>query len=720
MRYMCRQGLLLLTICLLSRILFGQPASRTPQQPASEPDISIKVNVDLIQIDVTVQDKSGKPVPGLTTEDFEVSRDGKKQNIKGVLYVQRKTDPAAAGAPTISSAIAKQLEAKEVRRTIAIFIDDLSINFENLPAVQAALQKFVEGEVVPGDLVAVYRSSGGIGIFEQFTNNKRALLESVSRIRYRSLNGVDSLAPIKTDPNENDPNTTIAQMALQQRLAEEAVMRTRQDILTASILSSASFVVRGLRELPGRKSMVLFSESVQLYDAPQTLNNRGADAKLPGAEGGARQRTRQAMHNLVDLANISGVTFYTVDPRRLQTLSATAADDIPANVRTMGRVNQRVLDFSLSQDGLASLADETGGLFFRNTNDLGKAMEEAAKDQDGYYLVAFQPDSETFERTKQGGAKLHKLSIKVRQPNTKVRYRRSFTGLADADRKSVVSSNPLVSALFSPLRSAEIPLKLTPIYAESDAGPVIRAMLHVDVRNLQFQDEPASPDDPDKTGWKKAVADEVFILYDQNGKSVAQELQPAVIRVRQSNAFETALREGVVQVVDIPVKQPGAYQLRAAVMDQATKRTGSAAQFLFIPDVKNKQLAMSDLAIVAESYLQSKSTGGAPGMRVMRGGDKLVYSAYIYNSKLTSGKKPNLEIQVVLYRDGKPVFTGKKTPYQPDGAQSGEGSPVPLTGNISLASSLEKGEYVLQVAVRDLDAPKKYSFALRTADFEVH
>jgi VWFA-related protein len=170
MRYMSRRAILPSSICLYGALLFGQE------------DISIKVNVDLIQIDVTVQDKSGKPVPGLTTADFEVARDGKKQAIKSVLYVQRKPDPLAE-TPNISSVVAKQLEAREVRRTIAIFIDDLSINFENLPGVQDALQKFIQREVVAGDLVALYRSSGGIGIFEQFTNNKDALLQSVSRIR---------------------------------------------------------------------------------------------------------------------------------------------------------------------------------------------------------------------------------------------------------------------------------------------------------------------------------------------------------------------------------------------------------------------------------------------------------------------------------------------------------------------------------------------------------
>ena len=243
-----------------------------PQEPG---ELNIKVQVNLMQVDVTVLDKSGRQVEGLTAADFQVFRDGKLQAIKNVLYVSRPlvapTDLPAQSNSTAPPALltaslpTRQLQAKEVRRTIAVMIDDLSINPGNLHSVWEALRLFVQEQIQPGDLVAVYLSSGGLGLFGQFTTDKRAILASIDRMRYRSMNGVDSLAPISSNPQEDDPDPTIAQMAVEARLQEEVMMAKRQDILTAGMLSTAGFIVRGLQELPG-----LLSEKSPTRSMPTT------------------------------------------------------------------------------------------------------------------------------------------------------------------------------------------------------------------------------------------------------------------------------------------------------------------------------------------------------------------------------------------------------------------------------------------------------------------
>ena len=84
---------------------------------------------------------------------------------------------------------------------------------------------------------------------------------------------------------------------------------------------------------------------------------------------------------------------------------------------------------------------------------------------------------------------------------------------------------------------------------------------------------------------------------------------------------------------------------------------------------------------------------------------------------MKEGDKSNLESQVILYREGKVVFTGSRTPYQPPGFV--EGKPLTISGSLKLAEKITPGEYVVQVAIRDLEAPKKHQFAVRTAEFEV-
>ncbi len=92
---------------------------------------------------------------------------------------------------------------------------------------------------------------------------------------------------------------------------------------------------------------------------------------------------------------------------------------------------------------------------------------------------------------------------------------------------------------------------------------------------------------------------------------------------------------------------------------------------------------MSDLTIATEAFLRAQSLDGTPALRVMLAGDKLTSGACLHNIE---GGTPSLEIQVILYRESKAVYTGKKMP-------------IALTGTLTLGTSLAAGEYVPQVAI---------------------
>ena len=84
------------------------------------------------------------------------------------------------------------------------------------------------------------------------------------------------------------------------------------------------------------------------------------------------------------------------------------------------------------------------------------------------------------------------------------------------------------------------------------------------------------------------------------------------IRLR-NKAYDYVMKNGLAQVLDLPVKQAGPYQVRAAVMDRTSKLTGSSAQFVFVPDLKNKQLAMSDLTLVTRRVSGGEIRSRNPG-----------------------------------------------------------------------------------------------------------
>src|SRR5262249_18751791 len=128
---------------------------------------------------------------------------------------------------------------EDVRHTIAIIVDDLNLSFHSIARVRQALRQFVERDVHPGDLVAIVNSGHGVGRFQPFTSDKRILIDSVERLRYNPPpSPEDPFAPDALDPLES----------------------FQRDVFTAGALGAASFVIRGMRDMPGRKSVLIVND----------------------------------------------------------------------------------------------------------------------------------------------------------------------------------------------------------------------------------------------------------------------------------------------------------------------------------------------------------------------------------------------------------------------------------------------------------------------------
>lgn len=698
-----------LEACLLTALSTFFCAS--PQQP----DPTIRVNVNLIQLDATVTDRSGRRVPDLTAADFEVSREGKRQSIKSVVWVPGQRPKLAPAVPVPpASAITGELRPEDIRRTIVIMLDDLNLSLSSMSLTREAMKKFVQENMDTQDLVAVCRSSRGLSAMQQFTTNKRLLLASIERMNFASMVALDPLAPISISPLESSDDSTIARMAREARQHEDIQNRSMQDMRTAAMLGSVNLAVLGLRELPGRKALVLVSDGVQLLDMPSSFNDSNLDPlkQRPGAMGGKRNRTDAALRSLIDMANRSGVMISTIDPRGLVNFGISAQDSVSAKDGRLAftLAAQWQQDFQLSQDGLDELARETGGVFYRNSNDIIGALRSALDDQEGYYLVAFEPDDATFEKAK-GEPKFQHLTVKVKRSGTSVRYRRGFYNVPDQETTAM---NPLVSAVLSPFRAARIPTRITPVFMHNDAtGPYLRALVHIDAANLQFTEVAADAADQDQQPWQQATLNELVVLFDETGRVVQQVANPQVIKARGAS-FALLKREGVEQTVDVAIPKPGPYQMRVAVMDVMSKAIGSSAQFAEVPDLKNKRLALSGVVLSSTAWTASQDAAGSPSRRVMRPGAEFGYALSIYNAVRTrETSRPNLLTQLRVFQEGKLIFTGKKNAMQPENLK--ENDALILKGKLRLEAP---GDYVLEVAVQDLGAARP-QFALRYIDFTV-
>ncbi|HEX4802474.1 MAG TPA: VWA domain-containing protein, partial [Myxococcaceae bacterium] len=201
-------ALFLACSCAFSQVV---SPSANPQQ---DENFVVRINVNLVQIDAVVTDSKGHRVTDLKSEDFEVLQDGAPQKITSFSYVAEGVKPALQTAVAAQSKDATppppiRLKADQVHRVIALVVDDLGISPSGVAEVRAALKKFVDNDIQPGDMVAIIRTGAGIGALQQFTTDKRLLYASIDRVKFNFNGRVSSFSPINP-AHVFDANSTLA------------------------------------------------------------------------------------------------------------------------------------------------------------------------------------------------------------------------------------------------------------------------------------------------------------------------------------------------------------------------------------------------------------------------------------------------------------------------------------------------------------------------------
>ena len=717
-----------ISIALILSLLISTQAGQQPsakQDSEKENDV-VKISVTLVQIDVTVTDDKGRQVTDLKAEDFDIYEDGRRQHITNFSYIAGPSAPATQPAPADKAnrnappGPPVNLRLEQVRRTIALVVDDLGLSFESTAHLRDSLKKFVNEQMQPGDLVAIIRTGAGMGALQQFTADKRQLHAAIERVKWNPMGrgGVSAFAPIEPDPQRRAREERFGQGRREQERDEqrprESIDQLREDIFAVGTLGAINFVVRGLRDLPGRKSVILFSDGFRLF-------------RRDGFE--SNQRILESLRRLTDLANRASVVVYTIDTRGLQTLLPTAADASLDPEEMTRKLAERRDGFYDTQEGLNYLANETGGLFFRNTNDLNRGISRVLEDQKGYYLLGYVPESSTF-RAEKGLRKFHKLSVKLKRAGLKVRTRTGFFGVGDEEVRPAqrTPEQQVLSALVSPFASGDIRLKLTSVFGhDAKAGSFVSSMLHIEGKDLTLAEE--------EGGFRKGIVNIAAFTFGDNGRIVDQNSRTYTLRMNDEQ-YQKVLKQGFLYTIIVPVKKPGAYQLRVAVRDDASERVGSANQFIEVPDISKNRLALSGIVASAsdpsesnkprtnqasagdEGAVDAVNPQASPSVRKFRGGMILDYILMIYNAQLDrTTARPRLESQVIMLRDGKPIFTGKLSPI--DSSQLTDIKHVTAGGRLQLGTNMEPGEYVLQVIVIDRLAKEKYNTSTQWVDFEV-
>lgn len=712
---------IIIAITFLSVGALAQKPSPSASPPPPDGRDVVKISRELIRVDVTVTDAKGRIITDLKRDEIEIYENGQKQPVSEFQFVsdQRSID---ASRDKVGATVPAPLPATngtrpdQVRRTIALVADDLAIAFLDIPAVKRALKKFVDEQMVDGDLVAIIRTGGGIGVLQQFTTDKRQLYAAIDKITWNPLGkgGVGAFDPLeaKVTIDKPVPTPTPGDGDRTPEGIKKEFEDFRENVFTTGTLGATAYVVRGMEGLPGRKSIVLITSGFPLIerDAGGTMSTG---------------RIWNSLQNLIDKANRASVVIYTLDSRGLMTGALTAGDNLQG--RTLAEVGQGTLNRGQelvdSQQGLLYLAGATGGFAIINNNDLGLGIRKILDDQ-SYYLVGYEPDSETFDPKTR---RFNDLVIKVTRPGTRVRYRSGFFGVASEDMPSTkeTGNQRIMAALSSPFAANEISLRLNPLFGyDRKDGSYVRSLLHIDANDIAFSDRP--------DGNKQAVFDVIAIEMGNNGSIVDQVAKTFTMNITKK-IYDIFLRTGFVYDFSFPVKKPGAYQFRVAVRDRGNDKVGSVNQFIEVPDLNMDRLTLSGIVLEdVDSKEWQRRNAGMPidpvtenessplidtALRQFKRGTVLNYGFDIYNARLDQDKKTSLTLKVRLLHDGKPVYDGaaQAVPSEPLADPRAKS----IAASLALGSKMEIGDYVLEITVVDDRAKDKQKTATQYAQFEV-
>ncbi|MEP7354679.1 MAG: VWA domain-containing protein [Acidobacteriota bacterium] len=647
------------------------PESTLPDEPV------IRVTPSLVRIDAMVTDQSGKPVRGLTRGDFQILQDDNPQELTTFDAVNLPIPPVVplSGPPTchvplryggwkgteIESdplALHNGLARNQVRRTLAIVVEKAGwVECE-------AIDKTVRERLTDVDLTAIVGMDGNNGIYQQFTNDRQLLagagLDWGNSPSRRTANGLPPRgAPVYIpDAAAGQRETQTITLASGPRPARPVQRAPEIKALRQIAVNPIADAVRALKDLPGRKALVLFAS--------------GYPVLLLGSQ----------LDRLADQATRAGVTIYTIYT------TPYSSQKFPPKSRP---------------GSLSDFAQATGGIFYNQKNHVEQALNDALDDQSSYYLVGYKPDLGTFNGT------FHRIQVRVKnRPELTVRSHTGFMGYPDAAAEtepepSAAAPNPVADrmfrALLQPLQITDLHVRLTAAFQVKGDKPRVQNVLWIDGRDLTFKRDASQRSrtelevlaecyDPD--GIMSEHVDQLYQLNLDAGQLAEARRSGFTFSFACHTAMPT---RWVTQAASVPIQT--AHQMRVAVREVGTGKLGTASQYLSAPNLTANELALSGISIGGFGDIAGEI--GKPVFGSAALGRRIQWSAQVFHARLSSNS-PKLSVGVRVYRDGLLVQEKRLSPAS---ALAAKNNQVDISDEFELSAAQPEGEYSLKVTVRD-------------------
>jgi len=550
-----------------------------PQQQGAANPTQVKTNVDEVLLDLIVRDKKGKPITDLKPGEITVTDNGAKQAILSFRLVRGSEAISATGDATPLDPL------RQVRL--------VTLAFEPLPAPdQRKLARTAAIDLIKGDQgINVFYSVVVIDtrllVLQKFTNDRAALTKAIER----ATEGVSApklsseadaiMAELKLNLNgqtvngaDQDTNLLAAaaqtasaqpvggggnsgEVVLQAKLASVMLDMLRMDAAAQSqgtrlSISALKALVDGLREMPGRKSVMYFTSGMYL----------GPELDTP-------------FRSLMGAANRDNVTFYSVDVRGVMTSSQNAGamsqmssgakssniTTTPGTAVTKDQMNAADTIETAARANvdmaLRDLAESTGGFLIGDSNDLRVPLRQVNEEISSYYELSYNPGIESYD----GG--FRKLSVSANRKDLVIHARNGYFALPPEARAAGLApfELPLLKALSDGKLSEDVKYRANAVLLQPKKDATgVAILLEVPLHELQSTAEPGALD---------VHCSMAALIKDSKGEVVQK-----ITRDRSLHVTPDQLKMGNFLDKTTIELAPGKYSLETAVMDRDSLKTG--------------------------------------------------------------------------------------------------------------------------------------------------
>ena len=471
----------------------GEPLTPTKPPAAAadqEPFVDI-VNVSVVNVDVTVTDKQGRPVTGLKKEDFQLFENGRPVEITNFYAVNEGKPttppeevaampapaPSAPGAPPplAPHELEKVKTPAEQRLSLVVYIDNFNLEPFHRNRVMRELRAFIGQKLGKDDQLMLVTYDRELHIRHPFTSDPSLIASTMLDLEKISAQGVHAVSERRDTLQKIEDSQTVAEA---EGYARTYAQSSYNDLSFS--IDALKKIVDSLAGMPGRKAVVYVSDGLQMiagqdvFYAVQSKYGEQSTSLTQTLEFDVSRRLTE----LAAQANANRITFYTIDAAGLRTYESVSAENKGPGPSSPG-ISQLVDSVHISnlQSPLQMLAEKTGGVAIINTNVVTPKLDEIARDLNTYYSLGYTP-------AHFGDGRYYKLEVKVKnRKDLVVRHREGYRDKSTDARMSdgtlaalnfPFEDNPLgVTVEFGQPRPREDGLFLVPVMVRIPIGRLV-------------------------------------------------------------------------------------------------------------------------------------------------------------------------------------------------------------------------------------------------------